>query len=258
LELVMGSVFGQYSRYLHTRRRVPRDKMVYSARYDSKVVAPMYLPYAVRRAHRSPVEADLCNRRADYPFSSEWIYTSKSPSRWVTTSAVFGALQKRGLSASVGYREFMDKSESEHVAQLFTHGSKWDRRVLGDRAFVGEASRRAERVACAPSRDQVINAVARLIGVVPTALYESARNGVLGRGLVAWYAIRSGAATLSEVGRWFSRSATTLRREIDRYRALEPALFSLNTQEFFGSYAFNERSVSRGLQGQASGSADVD
>jgi hypothetical protein len=135
----------------------------------------------------------------------------------------------------------MDKADTEHVARLFACGSKWDRRVVGDRAFVGEALRKAAHVPAAPTQDELVEAVGRLLGMQPTLVYERAHGSVIGRALVAWYATRSGAATLLEVGRWFSRSATTLRREIDKYKVLKPTLFHLSTQDLL-----SPRSVSTG------------
>jgi hypothetical protein len=256
LELTMGSVFGQYSRYLRSQGRAARDQAVYSSRYASKVIAPMYLPYAVRRAHRRPVDADLCTRAADYPFSSERVYAGKLHCQWVTTSAVLGALQQRGYGGPTGYHQFMEKGDSEHVARLFTRGSRWDRRAVSDHAFVGEAMWKAANVRPAPSRDQVINAVARLMRRPSAVVYERTPDGVLGRALVAWYATRSGAATLLEVGRWFSRSASTLRREIDKYRVLKAALFGLTSLELLSSRVLAECAESYEFRGKSGVSVD--
>lgn len=234
LDIILGSVCGQYARYLRGQGRIPRNQAVYRSRYESKVIAPMYLSYAVRRAHWSPVGVGLCESPADYHLSSDAVYAAKAPPRWVSTAQALGAVELRGRSRTAAYREFMNRGESEYVRQLFTRGSKWDRRVVGDRAFVGEAVWRASHAAPPPSRNEVIGAVAVLLGTSPSAVYEQTPTGVLGRALVAWYASRSGAATLSETGRWFCRSATTLRREIDKYRELKPALFRPNMQELHG------------------------
>jgi hypothetical protein len=220
---------------------------VYGSRYESKVVAPMYLAYAVRRAHRSPVDAGLCRSPSDYQLSSERVYTGMVRAPWLTTSPVQAALQQRGYGSAAGYHEFMERDESEHVAQLFALGSKWDRRVVGDRAFVQSVTWKAAHAPSTPSRDELIDSVADLLGRQSVPVYERDPVGVLGRALVAWHATRSGAATLSEVGRWFSRSASTLRREIDRYKAVEPALFSLSTEDLLRSGAVRRSSAPQGL-----------
>jgi putative transposase len=257
LELIVGSVFGQYSRYLRSRGRVSRDERVYNGRYDNKVIAPMYLPYAVRRAHRSPVNAGLCDRPAEYPYSSARVYTGPLTSRWIDTTAVTAALRERGYAGPAGYRQFMDKADTEHVARLFACGSKWDRRVVGDRAFVSEAMRKAAHVPPAPTQVQLVEAVARLLGMQPTSIYERTHGSVIGRALVAWYATRSGAATLLEVGRWFSRSATTLRREIDKYKVLKPTLFHLSTQDLLSPRSVSTSRGPREYTDKFEASADV-
>lgn len=141
----------------------------------------MYLPYAVRRAHRSAVEARLYDSRA---FSSDSVYAGKSRLGWLTTT-VLGALHQRGNGGSAGYHEFMDKRESEHVVQLRTRGSKWDQRVVGDQAFVSESTWRAAHVRPVPTKEEVIHAVARLIELPPALIYDRTPEAVLGRALVA-------------------------------------------------------------------------
>jgi hypothetical protein len=59
--------------------------------------------------------------------------------------------------------------------------------------------------------------------------------GALKRALVARYAVRSGAATLAEVARWFSVSPAAVRDGIDRYRRLLPHLFNRSLEELFGA-----------------------
>jgi len=51
--------------------------------------------------------------------------------------------------------------------------------------------------------------------------------GVLGRALVAWYGLRKGAATLTQIGRWFSVTSATLGQGIRRHRGVTPDLFNL-------------------------------
>src|ERR1700722_15834680 len=53
LQTVTGRLSAQYGRYVR-RGGFVGERGVFGARYESKVVAPQYLPHAVRRAHRSP------------------------------------------------------------------------------------------------------------------------------------------------------------------------------------------------------------
>jgi hypothetical protein len=60
-------------------------------------------------------------------------------------------------------------------------------------------------------------------------LSGTSHTAVLGRALVAWYAVRLGAASLREVAGWFEVSGATLGKAIRHYRRLSPALFMQRT-----------------------------
>ena len=56
LRALMQRLCGRYARYLRASG-FEGARGVFGARYDSKVVAPAYMPHVVRRVHRSPVPA---------------------------------------------------------------------------------------------------------------------------------------------------------------------------------------------------------
>ena len=66
------------------------------------------------------------------------------------------------------------------------------------------------------------------LGVSPEELYGHSHAAVLGRALVAWFALRYGSASLREVGMWFSVSGATIGKGVRHYRKLEPDLFGRN------------------------------
>jgi hypothetical protein len=223
---LMGRLCGQYAQYLRAGGFVGRHG-VFGGRYDSKGVAPEYLPHAVRRAHRSPVLAGLCRQRVDYPFSSERAYTGEFAQIPITTVALKTALELNGYHGPQGYRKFMDQDETPHVAKLLTHGSPLDSRIAGDKVFAQKARHMAAHPAAPPTREQLIAGVARLMNTAPTDIFSATHVGVRGRALVAWYGLRSGAATLTEMGRWFSVSVATLGQGIRHHRNVAPGLFDL-------------------------------
>src|ERR1700737_545557 len=92
LQAFMQRICSGYSRYLRAGGFAGRHG-VFSARYNSKVVAPEYLPHAVRRAHHSPIESGLSQRRVDYPFSSERAYTGEFAPIPITMSDLRAALE---------------------------------------------------------------------------------------------------------------------------------------------------------------------
>lgn len=222
----MQRLCGGYSRYLRAAGFAV-ERGVFGDRYESRIVAPEYLPHAVRRAHRSPVLNGLCRRRVDYAFSSDRAYGGESAAVPLETRDVKIALEEKGYFGLRGYRDFMDKEETSHVANLFSNGSPLDPRVIGDRVFAQQARHLAAHPPVRPTREQLIEAVARLINRPPADVYSETHMGVLGRALVAWYGLRSGAATLTEMGRWFSVTGATLGQGIRHHRGASPDLFKL-------------------------------
>jgi putative transposase len=226
LQAFMQRLSNRYSRYLRAGGFV-EGRGVFGARYDSKVVAPEYLPHVVRRAHRSPILAGLCRRRLDYPFSSERAYMGELALIPIATGALLTELEGKGHHGLRGYRDFMDQDETPYVANLLSNGSPLDSRVVGDKVFVQKARYAAAHPAALPTRDQIIESVAHLMNISPSDIYSATHIGVVARALVAWYGLRSGAATLSEMGRWFSVTGATLGQAMRHHRVDSPHLFSL-------------------------------
>jgi hypothetical protein len=226
LQAFMQRLCGRFSRYLRAGGLAGGHR-VFGARYDSKVIAPEYLPHAVRRAHSSPVVNGLCQRRVDYPFSSERAYTGEQAHIPITMTDFRTALELKGHFGPRGYRNFMDQDETPYVAKLWSHGSPLDPRIVGDKVFVQKARHMAAHPAAPPTREELIAPVARLLNKTPADIYSATRVGALGRSLVAWYGVRSGTATLTAVGRWFSVSGATLGQGIRHHREIRPELFNL-------------------------------
>jgi hypothetical protein len=221
LAAYMRRLSGQYSRSSSKSRGLA----VFARRYDSQVIAPEYLPYAVRRTHRRPVEARLCRRPIDYPFSSERTYLGEPSLLPLELGLVRAELRQKGYAGSRGYRVFMDRDDSPYVAKLFAEGSPQDARIVGAKPFVQQARHLAAHPPPVPTREQLIDRIARLLQVTEADLFLATRVGVLGRALVAWHGLRTGAATLSEMARWFSITGATLGQAMHHHRRKEPQLF---------------------------------
>jgi putative transposase len=224
---IMRRLCGRYSRYCSSGIAAKGSDM-FASRYESKVISPEYLPHAVRRAHHSPVLAGLCRRRADYPFSSERAYIGERSPLPINTTAVKTALEQRGLFGLRGYREFMDQDETPYVENLFDRGFAQDPRIVGTKVFAQQVREASAHPAPPPSQKELIAGVARLLNVTAADIASSTHAGVRGRALVAWYGLRVGAATLTEMGRWFSVTGSTLGQAMRHHRNLSPALFSLH------------------------------
>jgi len=188
-------------------------------------VAPEYLPHALRRVHAHALRSGLARRAVDYPYCSAPAYVGARAQVRLETDAVWRALERRGLFGLRDYQEFMEKAETPHVATLFEQGSALDARVVGGHLFVAQVRDAVRHPPVPPTREQLIAGVAKLLGVEPEALLAADHQAVLGRALVAWYALRSRSASLREVGAWFGVSGATLGRGMRRYRRVSPELF---------------------------------
>ena len=225
LDACMQRLGGRYSRYLHLEQILPKSVCPFAARYESKVLAPEYLPHALRRVHACALRAGLVRRAVDYPFSSAPAYLGgRSPVR-LETDAVWRALERKGLFGLRGYREFMEKAETPHVTTLFEQGSALDARVVGGHVFVAQVRDAAGHPPPQATREKLLAGAAEMLGVEAPVLFAASHQGVLGRAVVAFYALRLGAASLREVGTWFEVSGATLGRGIRHYRRVSPELF---------------------------------
>jgi putative transposase len=224
LQVFMQRLCGAYARYLR-RGGFAVERAVFASRYDAKIIAPEYLPHAVRRAHRSPIESGLRKQPVDYPFSSDRAYRGETAVLAIHMADVRAALELKGHFGSRGYRDFMNQAETPHVARLLTHGSPLDSRIVGDKVFVQKARQTAEHPPVPLDREQLTAQVASLLKCTAADIFSPTHTGTLGRALVAWYGVRSGTATLTEIGRWFSVTGASLGQAIRIQRLIRPDLF---------------------------------
>lgn len=224
LDACMQRLGGRYSRYLHVEKLLPMGVCSFAARYESKVVAPEYLPYALRRVHARAVHTSLAQRADAYPFSSAPAFLGARTAVRLKTEPVWRALERKGMSGLPGYRKFMEKAETPHVTELFEQGSPLDARIVGGHLFVAQVRDATGHPPLSTTRKQLIEGVGKIVGGEPEAL--SGHRGVLARALVAWYAARSGTASVREVGTWFGVSGATLGKGIRHYRRVSPELFN--------------------------------
>ncbi len=225
----MARVCGRYSKYLHERGQLVGRDRVFESRYDAKVVAPEYLVHAIRRVERVPVELGLCRVPMEYAFSSSRRLGEGRPGWLASSLRSSGGAGQRAEAV----RRAVTPLETSHglVASLFDRGSRLDKRVVGDQAFVEWVYREAQRRPTPPTREQLISAVNRLLSRAATDVLEEGSYEALKKALVACHAVRNGAATLTEVGGWYGVTAAALRGGINRYRHLLPKLFVLPLDE---------------------------
>jgi hypothetical protein len=224
LETFMRRLCGQFSRYW--RRHHADAAGPFERRYESKVIAPAYLPHAVRRMHARLRQIGFPRLPTEFPFSSARVYLGARARVPLDLEAVGVSLARRGLVGIRGYRDFMAQPETVFVTQLFERGSVLDSRIVGDKLFVTQARQRAAEPWPGPTREQMVAAIAQLMRTEPTELLASSAAAVIGRSLIAWHGVRNGAAPLKEIAHWFGVTGATLRRGIRHYRRVAPELFS--------------------------------
>jgi hypothetical protein len=237
LEWLMRDVHSQFSLRIREKQGLQKGQTAFGGRYKSQIVSPTYLPHVLRRLHRIDSDMSSPEKRRDYPFSSDAAYLRGHGPTWLTMTAVQAALEHRGYIGIAGYTDFMQKPETPYVAALLTNGWRADRRVIGDKQYVGQASRAAKSTPRCPSRDELVCAVSGMVGVCPRDIYTRTHVASLGRALVAWYAARTGAATHAEVGRWFNISGSALRHAIRYHREKFPNHFNQSFENLFAGVA---------------------
>jgi hypothetical protein len=142
------------------------------------------------------------------------------------------ALEQKGLFGLRGYREFMERPETKHVADLFEQGSALDARIVGSPVFVAQAHDAASHPRVPYTSRQLLAGVEALLKSEHSASLKEGSQTVLARALVAWFALKTGSASVREVGRWFGVSGAALGKAIKHYRGISPALFQETLKGF--------------------------
>lgn len=227
LRIILPSLLGRYSRYLHKKGRVPPGVSPYLCRCESMEITPDLLPYALRNLYARPIRAGLSESPLKYPFCSSSLHFAESTPGWFETKEFIGRVRTRGHIGRASVEQFLAKSEGRRHAELFERISARTPQIAGELADIDESIRLANCSPPAPSVEQVAEAVSRILRGKLLA-----PGTVLAAALITWYATRTGAATLAQMGHWFDREPTTLRADIESHRKRSAALFELTPDEF--------------------------
>jgi hypothetical protein len=227
LRIILASLVGQYSRHLHDTGRVPPGESPYLCRCESIEVTPELLPYAVRSLYARAVKAGLCASPSEYPFCTHNLHFAESVPPWFETQEFLARVRMRGHVGRASVEQFLAKPESQRHAAIFGRLSARTPLIAGEAADIYDAVQLAKHSLPAPSVEQVA-------AVVATLLSRESRSPdrVLAAALTTWYATRTGAATLAQMGRHFDREPTTLRADIESHRKTTAALFGLTFEKF--------------------------
>lgn len=227
LRIILASLLGQYSRYLHNVGNVPYYESPYLDRCASIEVTPELLPYALRNLYAGPIRAGLCATPQEYRFCSLDLHCSANTPPWLETREFLQRIRKRGHFDRASIAEFLARPEAPRHAKLFDLVSARTPQIAGEQSDIEESIQFARHAKAAPSVEQIAETVRAILGKASRPY-----DGVLAAALTTWHATRTGAATLAQMGRWFQRQPTTLRADIESHRKSSPELFDVTIQEF--------------------------
>lgn len=239
---IMHDLLAQCSVYLRGQRRKPQSSKPFPGRYKAQIVQPAKLPYAVRYVQRRVIAGDRHRRAINHPFSSHLIYCGRrSQPDCFVVSATLSALAQLGYLGPNSYFEFMSATDSPSISHMLSL------RVIGECSFVEAVRRRCKEPRRTPSPDDILREVTdTLLHMEPAIACSSSHRGALARALVAWYAMRTGAAQIGAVARWFGVTSSDLRYLIQRHRQRHPHYFSMPLSELFPTADTRARSAPLG------------
>lgn len=229
LSWIVHDLLARFSKYLVEHNRISEREKPFPRRYKAQVVQPAKLPYVVRYVQRRDVGGHPRRRALNHPFSSHLIYCDrKARPECFVVSTMRKALEYLGYLGQTAYFEFMARSDSPAIAYMLS------RHVIGEANFVESAGERCRKPPKLPSPDEILLAVTdSLLHTESDVACSSTHRGALARALVAWYAMRTGAAQIGTVGRWFRVTSSDLRYLIRRHRRDNPQYFSKSIPELF-------------------------
>lgn len=229
LQWLMHDLLSQYSMYLREQNCRSERAKPFPRRYNAQIVQPAKLPYVVRYVQRREPPGDPRRRAINHPFSSNLIYCGRHPQPHnFVVSATREALRQLGHLGTQAYFEFMAAGDTPSITQMLS------RRVIGDVHFIESVGKLAMRAPLAPSPDEILKEVTTsLLHSEPNIACASTHRGALARALVAWYAMRTGAAQIGAVAKWFGVTSSDLRYLIRRHRQRSPQYFSQSLSELF-------------------------
>jgi hypothetical protein len=221
MSVVLASLLGQYSRYLHRTGVVAPGRSPYTSRYESIEVTQSALPYAVRHLYWRAVRAGLCIWPDDYPWCSYAQHCADVVPTWFEQAEFIACLKASGVSGPKEVHEFLSQAEDSSHEAIFRQRSGRTPRITGLPADIERARWQASHPPSPPPLHHIFVGVRRLLR---RGLATFDRD-VLGKALITWYATRSGVATLEELALRFGCSPSTLRRDIESHRRRSPELF---------------------------------
>jgi len=224
----------RYTRYLNNVRN--RVGHVFQGRYKAYLVdQDAYGLELVRYIHLNPVRAKMVKAPGAYRWSSQRAYLGEEALDWLSTDWVLGQFAATAGVARRRFADFVEAGRGEGHSQRF-YGGKADPRVVGEADFLKKVLPRKSRAPRPPSLSAIVAQVCRSASMNEAMLKANgkARPQAHARALIGWLAVRSGAASLTQVAVRFNRELSTLSHAVSaleqRWRTSPSFANALNQQ----------------------------
>lgn len=216
LSVGMQNLAFRYTRYLNARLK--RIGHLFEGRFKAYLVdRDAYGLALIRYIHLNPVRARMVRQPTAYPYSSHRAYLGRDDLPWLTTDWVLGQFGSRAGLARSRYARFVNDGKAKGHNEAF-YGGESDSRIVGEEDFVRAVLKPEPKRPKAPSIEELVAHVCRRHKLTEKELLAAgrARLPAEARALLAWLALRTQAAPLTQLAQLFRRDISTLSHAVSR------------------------------------------
>ncbi|RMF18443.1 MAG: hypothetical protein D6761_02715 [Candidatus Dadabacteria bacterium] len=215
----MQSLFGRYGQWFNRTRN--RSGHLFQDRHRAILVdRDAYLSELIRYIHLNPVRVGAVDRPEEYPWSSHRHYLSGAGPEWLTNDMVLGTFSTRRDAAVAAFQTFVQKGIDQPVQLDFKRGNSRKQAVLAPDGFAEAVMRRGQNIVELDlTMEQAVHKVAALLGIDPKVLAQPGKRRLpaLGRGMLAYAGLQTGAWSLTALGRTLQRDPSALSHAARRF-----------------------------------------
>ena len=209
--------------FRHTRwinKKVNRKGSLFQGRYKATLIDPnVYLTELVRYVHLAPIRNAAVDTLMQYPWISHHTYLKLHVISWITTDRVLSEFSTTERFARQKYHSFIMQGIGKKTMD-FSFLTNQNDRVLGDENFINTMNTLVEKTtdSASPGLEQIVAVVCDHINVDAKDLKSPSQARMLSeaRSFIAWFAVKLGAARLSEIAKLFDRDTSTISASIAR------------------------------------------
>ena len=216
LSRIMQSLLFRYTRYFN--RRYGEVGHLFQGRYKAIVCdKDAYLLELVRYIHLNPVRAKIVKSPEDYGWTGHLSYLGRGGNDLIDEGFMLDQLSRNRSLARRKYRQFVwEGIASGHQEKYY---EVKDQRYLGEDSFINQIEvgrNKPESWVYDIPLEAISQEVSRVTGITEERLYSGTRDreGVRGRGLVAYLAKRVSDYMVKDIASHFKRSPVTIGEAI--------------------------------------------